>query len=230
MNLGANTVNALRLGASTVSAAYLGTVQVFGGATFDPEANLGIPDATNAPGTFDWTPPATGSELVTFGFDLELPATPPTTGLIFEQGGSGRGIILQVRNGHLRFRFGDGGTAMTTVPTQGFVGSGSASGDAKYIWDVPVASLPFDGNTHTIVWEVQPEAAAAPNIGHRAWIDGTLLFDSRGSNRVESDDWSGSASGGFLTGGTNMPDEVNYDDPWPVQSGQARMYLNKSVS
>jgi hypothetical protein len=194
---------------------------------FDPEANLGTPDATEGPGQFDWTPPASGSELVTFAFDLTLPASPPTDGIVFEQGGSGRGIILIYRQGHLRFRFGDGGSAMTTVPTQGFVGSGNS---AKYIWDVPAAQLPFDGSQHTIVWEVQPEPSASPFIGHRAWCDGVLLFDSRGSDRVEGDDWSGSASGGFLQHNTNMPDETNYDTNWPVQSGQARMYLNKAVT
>jgi len=198
---------------------------------FDPEFGLGTPDATQNPGTFDWTPPASGSENAVFAFDVILPASPPTSGLIFEQGGSGRGIILIYRQGHLRFRFGDGGTAMTTVPTQGFVGT-SASGDAKYIWDVPVANLPFDGSEHTIVWEVVCEPASSPNIGHRAWCDGELLFDSKSSNRVESDDWSGSASGGFLNGGTNMPDEVNYDGNWPDQtaSQEARLYLNTSVT
>ena len=196
---------------------------------FDPEANLGTPDDLNGPGGFDWTGPATGSELVVFAFDVTLPATPPTSGLIFEQGGSGRGIILIYRQGHLRFRFGDGGTAMTTVPTQGFIGT-SATGNAKYIWDVPAAELPFDGQQHTIVWEVEPRNGQQPNIGHRAWIDGQLLFDDRGSNRVESDDWSGSANGGFLIHNTNMPDETNYDQNWPVQSGEARMYLNVSVN
>jgi hypothetical protein len=196
-------------------------------AVFDPEANLGAAAASNGPGQFDWTPPATGSELAVFAFDLTLPATPPTSGIIFEQGGGGRGIILIVRNGHMRFRFGDGGTAMTTVPTQGFVGSG---GSAKHIYDVPVGDLPFDGNQHTIVWEVEPRNGQQPNIGHRAWIDGNLLFDVRGSDRVESDDWSGSASGGFLQHNTNMPDETNYDQNWPVQSGQARLYLNVAVS
>lgn len=231
MNLGSQIATALKLGSVDVPSAYFGSVQVFGGVmpVFNPEANLGSQDATQGPGQFDWTGPATGDELVTFAFDLTLPETPPTSGIIFEQGGGGRGIILIFRNGHLRFRFGDGGSPMTTVPTQGFVGT-SESGDAKYIWDVPEASLPFDGNQHTIVWEVEPRDGQQPNIGHRAWCDGILLFDSRSSNRVESDDWSGSASGGFLQHNTNMPDETDYDNDWPVQNGEARMYLNKSVT
>jgi len=195
---------------------------------FDPEATLGVPDRTETPRAFDWTPPATGSELVTFAFDLTLPSPPPTSGIIFEQGGAGRGMILVLRQGHLRFRFGDGGTAFNAVPTQGFVGT-SGTGDAKYIWDVPLSELPFDGAEHTIVWEIEPRNGQQPNIGHRAWCDGVLLFDSRGSDRVESDDWSGSAGGGFLTHNTNMPDETTYDNNWSVQSGEARMYLNKSV-
>ena len=198
-------------------------------ASFNPEANLGTPIRSNGPGQFDWVSPATGAELAVFALDVTLPATPPTSGLIFEQGGGGRGIILIYRQGHLRFRFGDGGTPMTTVPTQGFVGT-SLGSDGKYIWDVPVAELPFDGQQHTIVWEVEPRNGQQPNIGHRAWIDGELIFDDRSSNRVEGDDWSGGAGGGFLTHSTNMADETNYDQDWPVQSGQARMYLNVSVT
>lgn len=216
-----------------VERAYLGATLVYEKLSevppFDPEANLGTPDAINGPGTFDWTGPATGSEAVVFALHFNFPTSIPTQGLIFEQGGAGRGIILLIRNGHLRFRFGDGGTSMATVPTRGFVGT-SASGNAKYIWDIALGDLPFDGNDHTIVWEVEPRSGQAPNIGHRAWIDGVLLFDSRGSNRVESDDWSGSASGGFLNGSTNMPDESIYATNYAVQSGEARMYLNKAVT
>lgn len=223
--IGAKEDNAHYLGRS-VADLYVGRDSYFqlpSTLPFNPEVNLGTPTETQTPGTFDWTGPATGSEQVVFGFDFNFPTNIPSEGMIFEQGGAGRGILLIIRNGHLRFRFGDGGVAMETVPTQGFVGTSNAT-EAKYIWDVPVAQLPFDGNNHTIVWEVDPIG------GHRAWADGNLLFDDRGSNRVEGDDWTGGAGGGFLRGGTNINNDSNFASDYPVQSGEVRMYLDTLVT
>lgn len=214
------------LGNIEISAAYLGSVQIYGGHTpvYNPESNLGTPAATAGPSQFDWTPPAITSQPAVFAFDLVLPSTPPTSGMIFEQGGAGSGALIIVRQGHMRFRFGDGGVN-AVVPTQGYIGASNAQ---KYVWDVPISSLPFDGNQHTIVWQVEPRNNGA--TGHRAWIDGVELFNSSGLGVVESNQWSGSAGGGFLTHNTNMGDETNYDTNWPVQAGQARMYLNISVT
>jgi hypothetical protein len=192
---------------------------------FNPEAGLPTPDASVSVGSqFDWTPPAAGNEQCVIALDFTLPTPPPTTGMIFEQGGSGRGALIIVRDGYMRFRFGDGGTSVPSG-TQGFVGTGGT--DSSYVYDVPISSMPFDGNQHTIVWEIEPRDNGS--TGQRAWVDGGPLFATNGLGAVESNQWSGSAGGGFLQHTTNMSGETNFDNNWPVQTGACRLYLNTLV-
>ncbi|MBV6633876.1 MAG: hypothetical protein KI792_12695 [Alphaproteobacteria bacterium] len=192
--------------------------------SFNPEAGLGAIAVTRAPGQFDLTPPANGREQMVLAFDLTLPATPPTANLIFEQGGGGRGIMLGCRGAFMRFRFGTGGSN-GNITTGGAVG-GFHTNNTVCMFEVPVTDLPFDGMPHTIVWQVDPRPGQIKSIG---WVDGVEIFNFQPSGAVQSNQWGGGASGGFLTHTTNIQGETAYDNPWPVQTGECRVYLNQEV-
>ena len=202
---------------------FANNTQVFGGSSpFDPEANLGTPTITNGPGQFDWTGPLSGNIQVVIAMDLTFPSTPPASGMIFEQGGGGRGALIIYREGYLRFRCGDGGGSVA-VGIQGY----NSSGGGKYMWDIPEAEVPFDGNQHTIVWEIDPRSSSP---GMRIWIDGELIASPNNLGAFESNQWTGGASGGFLQHNTNVAGETNFDQNWPIQSGDCRAYHNTLVT
>lgn len=106
---------------------------------------------------------------------------------LFEHGGSGQGTWIGittddgVKNFH--FRTGDGATGATNQ-----VQSGS-----RVYKKVPISQIPeFDGNAHTVAWEISPKDNYA-----KFWIDQRLVIYETISSLAM---WSGGNSGGWLYG------------------------------
>jgi len=129
---------------------------------------------------------------------VPLPAS-PVDGVLFERGGSGTGMLLALRDGGTVFRY-RAGKGNVTVP-----------GVETAILDIPVASLPFDGQVHELVWDV---ILATGTV--RLWCDGALLGSASATDGGLGS-WAGSGSGCYGasgTGVTNITGEPNVG--WPV--------------
>jgi predicted phage tail protein len=119
-----------------------------------------------------------------------LPSSFSQDECLFEYGGTGTGMWIGVREVSSEYKFvlrtGDGGTSTTATDTQTIIG------------EIPVDEIPeFDGGSHTIAWEIQPDNGEA-----YLWIDGRLIFEletTDGSN-LDSGVWAGSNVGGWGLG------------------------------
>ena len=119
-----------------------------------------------------------------------LPSSFSQDECLFEYGASGQGIWIGVREISSEYKFvyrtGDGGTSQTATDTHTIIG------------ELPVDEIPeFDGQSHTIAWEIQPDNGKA-----YLWIDGRLVFEletTDGSN-LDGGIWSGSNVGGWGQG------------------------------
>ena len=135
-----------------------------------------------------------------FSARVPLPAN-PTDGVLFERGGSGRGMLLGLRDGGTVFRYRAG------------LGSVTAPDNETAFLDIPVANIPFDGEEHELVWDV---TMATGTI--RLWCDGILL----GSAATTDGDllsWAGGGSGSYGASGpgaTNITGEPTTGWPVPV--------------
>ena len=133
-----------------------------------------------------------------FSAMVPLPAS-PSEGVLFERGGSGTGMLLGLRDGGTIFRLRAGKGNVTT------------SGTEAAILDIPVISMPFDGQDHELVWDV---ILATGTI--RLWCDGVLLGSASTTDGGLAS-WAGSGSGCYGasgTGATNITGEP--DVGWPV--------------
>jgi len=119
-----------------------------------------------------------------------LPSSFSQDECLFEYGASGQGVWIGVREISSEYKFvyrtGDGGTATTATDTQSIIG------------EIPVDEIPeFDGQSHTIAWEIQPDNGEA-----YLWIDGRLVFEletTDGSN-LDAGVWAGQNLGGWGQG------------------------------
>jgi hypothetical protein len=170
-------------------------------ASFAPSAN--IPDT-------DMNAVAPRNRDATLQASVILPAT-PSDGILFERGGVGQSMWIGLRDGGaaLRYRVGMGKAA-------------SATDTEVIVIDLPTTSLPFDGATHDIEWEI---ALAAPARA-RLWIDGVLRASQEIGGGGGMWGWSGLGAGAFghlavsdVTGepGTGWPVTVTQSlNVWPA--------------
>jgi hypothetical protein len=227
VKIGSTSIGAVKVGSTNIARIYSGSTLVadFSAAPFDPEATLGTPDLTQAPANFDMTPPANSGLPMVLAMDVTFPSTTPNGSQIFEQGGGGRGIMINCRDGYLRFRFGDGGGAIAS----GFTTAGiDSTGGNTFCVDLDYqTNFIADDAQHTLVWEVDPRSG---QLKSRIWLDGVNLLDWSSTSSVESNQWGGGASGTFLgAAGTNIAGETTFDSVWPDTKGELRVYLNTGV-
>jgi hypothetical protein len=126
----------------------------------------------------------------------------PVDAILWEQGGAGVGSWIGVRDGGtvFRLRAGDGASAK----------AGSDTDTA--VLDVPVSALPFDGQMHQVMWELQPGAPGRV----RLWVDGALSGESEtlGGGSLALGLWAGTDLGGWLQVGNSVV-VGEPQTPWP---------------
>jgi len=133
-----------------------------------------------------------------FSAVVPLPAV-PSDGVLFERGGSSYGMLLCVRAGGTVFRY-RAGMGNVTAP----------NGDAAFL-DIPVSSLPFDGQMHELIWDVTLNPSLI-----RLWVDGALIGSASTTDGTMSA-WAYSGSGCYGASGagiTNITGEPTTG--WPV--------------
>ncbi|GAA0286019.1 hypothetical protein GCM10008966_03480 [Rhodovulum strictum] len=135
-----------------------------------------------------------------FTVRVTLPSS-PVDAVLFEKGAWSIGMLVCVRDDGtvLRYRAGAGDAV-------------SESNDDTALLDIPVTSLPFDGEEHLLAWDV---TVATGTI--RLWCDGVLMGVASTTNGRPFTQWAGSSTGFF--GGasgvaTNMTGEPTVG--WPV--------------
>lgn len=151
-----------------------------------------------------------------FACDVILPVT-PVDALLYEQGGAGVGCWVGVRGGGATFRIraGDGAAAKTESTTD------------TAVLDVPVGSLPFDGNVHTIVWEFKISPGKV-----RLWVDGISYGASsttQGGN-LDGNAWSGGDNGSYATPTSSGIVVGENNAAWSGSVSSLRYYQNQTIA
>ena len=121
--------------------------------------------------------------------EMDLPSSFTIASCIWEVGGTGRGAFFGIskQSGEYFLRLRGGlGTIGVNEPTTDLA-----------IAQVAVSSLPqyFDGNTHTLVWEINRFKGIV-----RIFIDGQLVAEGSTTDGSGFSTYAGSASGGFGVG------------------------------
>jgi hypothetical protein len=192
-----NDASSLKVGGQEVSRVYRGTVQVWQPPVSvdnpDPLEGLTVSDAIEpgSVGVFGGTSQRTDD--IVFSCVVRFPET-WTDGCLLEQGGTGQGLYVGVREdgAWLRFRAGDGGTAADAP----LIGS-SIHPSTSHI-DISTTVLPSDGELHRLTWEVDMTTYRL-----RLWLDNDLLATSdtdgwTAASGFPSDRWAGLAQGPYL--------------------------------
>lgn len=204
----------------------------FGSApAFDPEAGLTL-STTNAQGAIGNPGSGVRKQNIVMAGDITLPSS--FTGVsqnrcLYEMGGTGRGIGVAFTS--------DGSNLDYLVVTAGNGGSNmwTSSASSTAFVQIPVSSFTA-GDSGTLVWEARIDPGRV-----RVWWKGTLMAtgDTSGGGALESDEWCGSASGGWITNtsenGNYGPTEIN---PWyhytstggGTASSGLRYYQNQLVT
>ena len=110
-----------------------------------------------------------------FGNDIEC---------LFEHGGSGQGTWIGITTDsgveNFHFRTGNGSTGV----------SNQVQSSTRIYKKIPISEIPeFDGQQHTVAWEIDP-----PNETAKFWIDNRLIL----SETISAlDSWSGGDDGGW---------------------------------
>ena len=177
---------------------------------------------------------ATRTNNIVHAGELTLPSSFTQTVPFWEHGGTGSGAwfgVAKISNVfNLRVRAGEGNTSVNLLSDDTDV----------VIANVPISQIPeFDGNTHTVVWDLKPSAAGRV----RLWIDGRLIIEQEtsGGAQLESGQWSGGGVGGWgigksgIAGGTTDSSGTQFQSPaeraWSgtIKSG-LRFYAGELVS
>ena len=177
---------------------------------------------------------ATRTNNIVHAGELTLPSSFTQTVPFWEHGGSGIGAwfgVAKISNVYyLRVRSGEGSTSVNLLSDDTDV----------VIANVPISQIPeFDGNTHTVVWDLRPKSGGRV----RLWIDGRLIIEqgTSGGANLENDAWSGGNVGGWgigkgsIAGGTTDSSGTQFQAPadraWSgtIKSG-LRYYAGELVS
>ena len=151
---------------------------------------------------------------IVFAGQLTLPSSFTQTVPFWEHGGAGVGAwfgVSKISNVYnLRVRAGEGSTSVNLLSDDTDV----------VIANVPISQIPeFDGNTHTVTWELRPQHDNGGRI--RLWIDGRLVINqgTSGGANLEGNSWSGGNTGGWgigkssIAGGTTDSGGTQYQAP-----------------
>ena len=159
----------------------------------------------------------TGQPTV-FSGEVNLPSSFSADACLWEHGGTGVGSWLGVRqiSGVYNFvlRSGEGTASVTATSNDGIIS------------EKPISEIPeFDGQVHTVCWELHPT-----NGTHKLWIDGKEIFNdtTTGGGAFDANKWSGGNPGGWLKGQSTA--SGNYViTAWPVTTGSSglRHYFNQ---
>jgi len=179
----------------------------------DIELSLGDPTSTFAAGTI-LNSDIHRSNPVVFSCDVVFPVN-PTDGILFEQGGTGIGAWVGLRDSGTVFRI-RGGDGTTTVPDT----------DTAFL---DITSFPTDGAKHNVMWEYHPI-----NGTIRCWIDGVLkgTASTTDNSPMDTDTWAGTDDGGFGQGGgvTAAPvGEPTSNWPAGIDTHERLRYWNNTV-
>ena len=164
-----------------------------------------------------YTNTETGQPTV-FSGEVNLPSSFSADACLWEHGGTGVGSWLGVRqiSGVYNFvlRSGEGTASVTATSNDGIIS------------EKPISEIPeFDGQVHTVCWEIHPS-----NGTHRLWIDGKEIFNDTtiGGGVLETSKWSGGNPGGWLKGQSNASGDYVLTQ-WPVTAGSSglRHYFNQ---
>ena len=153
-----------------------------------------------------------------FSGEVNLPSSFSADACLWEHGGTGVGSWLGVRqiSGVYNFvlRSGEGAESVTATSADGILN------------EKPISEIPeFDGQVHTVCWELHPT-----NGTHKLWIDGKEIFNdtTTGGGAFDGNAWSGGNPGGWLKGQSTA--SGNYVlTAWPVTTGSSglRHYFNQ---
>jgi hypothetical protein len=140
---------------------------------FNPEYDLTLTGALPA-GQISGTFTNRGQSIV-FAGEVQLPSSFTQTECLWEHGGTGTGAFLGVSKildtYYLRFRAGEGNPA----------DQDNTPGDIC-LQNVAISSIPeFDGNTHTVVFELKPSAPSRIQL----WIDGREVINTEKATAME---------------------------------------------
>ena len=156
------------------------------------------------------------NDSIVFACEVTFPVT-PSDGQLWEIGGSGTGSWVGLRDSgtYFRVRAGDGGVSISG-------GAGSTSTCAC----LDITDFPTDGNVHTVIWELDRDNGTV-----KLWIDGTFKGSATASSGFESSLISGSGTGAYILGGTNIPGEPT--GAWPegtTGASDLRVYNDQSIT
>ena len=179
----------------------------------DIELSLGNPTATFAAGTMS-NSDIHRTNPVVFSCDVVFPIT-PADGILFEQGGTGIGSWVGLRDSGTVFRI-RGGDGTTTAPDT----------DTAFL---DITSFPTDGAKHNVMWEYHPT-----NGTIRCWIDGVLkgTASTTDNSPMDTDTWTGTDDGGFGQGGGTTTAPVGEPTSnWPagIDTHERLRYWNNTV-
>jgi hypothetical protein len=184
---------------------------------FNPEFGLTL-DGALPEGQIDGS--FTGrTQNIVFAGEVQLPSSITAAGCLWEHGGAGigswLGVFLDPDDSNipkLRFRAGEGASSVQD----------NTAGDIA-LQNVAISDIPeFDGNTHTVVFDIKPSAPGRI----RLWIDGREVInqETSGGGQLEGGSWSGGDTGGWgsgyssiagVTNGTGGSNSYQTDADWP---------------
>jgi len=188
---------------------------------FSPEYDLTL-TGTEPEGEISGSFTTLNQDIV-FAGEVQLPSSFTQTECLFEHGGTGSGTWLGVAKidsvYYLRFRSGTGTTTLNTPdPTQ------------FCLQNVAISDIPeFDGNTHTVVWEM-----STTNDQIRLWIDGREIINYTMTGSLF---WSGGDVGGWgagyssIAGGTTDTGTTQYQaaTAWSGTIASELRYYNNQL-